>query len=133
MCQGRNKVFFFITDPVFLPQILIPDHKNVENFNPWSQKHWEFWSLIPKMFTILIPDSTKTLLIPIPSVVIPDPRAVIPDLIYLFTTLMCPTEQSLLRGHAFLSSFKEIMMLSSFHKLSGKWEWMRLIVTMLFE
>ena len=34
MDQGRNKVFFFITDPVFLPQILIPDHKNVENFNP---------------------------------------------------------------------------------------------------
>ena len=32
--QGRNKVYFFITDPVFLPQILIPDHKNVENFNP---------------------------------------------------------------------------------------------------
>ena len=30
--QGRNKVYFFIT--VFLPQILIPDHKNVENFNP---------------------------------------------------------------------------------------------------
>ena len=85
--QGRNKVYFFITDPVFLPQILIPDHKNVENFNPWSQKHWEFWSLIPKTFTILIPDSTKTLLIPIPSVVIPDPGAVIPDLIYLVTTL----------------------------------------------
>ena len=48
------------------------------------------------MFTILIPDSTKTLLIPIPSVVIPDPGAVIPDptpeplipdLIYLVTTL----------------------------------------------
>ena len=34
MDQGRNKVYFFITDPVFLPQILIPDHKNVENFNP---------------------------------------------------------------------------------------------------
>ena len=32
--QGRNKVYFFITDPVYLPQILIPDHKNVENFNP---------------------------------------------------------------------------------------------------
>ena len=32
--QGRNKVHFFITDPVFLSQILIPDHKNVENFNP---------------------------------------------------------------------------------------------------
>ena len=71
-----------------MPQILIPDHKNVENFNPWSQKHWEFWSLIPKTFTILIPDSTKTLLIPIPSVVIPDPGAVIPDLIYLVTTLI---------------------------------------------
>ena len=71
-----------------MPQILIPDHKNVENFNPWSQKHWEFWSLIPKTFTILIPDSTKTLLIPIPSVVIPDPGAVIPDLIYLVTTLL---------------------------------------------
>ena len=48
------------------------------------------------MFTILIPDSTKILLIPIPSVVIPDPGAVIPDptpeplipdLIYLVTTL----------------------------------------------
>ena len=34
---------------------------------------------------------------------------------------------------AFLSSFKEIMRLSSLHKLSGKWEWMRLIVTMQFE
>ena len=78
--QGRNKVFFFITDPVFLPQILIPDHKNVENFNPWSQKHWEFWSLIPKTFTILIPDSTKTLLIPIPSVVIPGLWSLIPSL-----------------------------------------------------
>ena len=85
--QGRNKVFFFLNWSCILPQILIPDHKNVENFNPWSQKHWEFWSLIPKTFTILIPDSTKTLLIPIPSVVIPDPGAVIPDLIYLVTTL----------------------------------------------
>ena len=32
--QGPNKVYFFITDPVFLPEILIPDPKNIENFDP---------------------------------------------------------------------------------------------------
>ena len=56
--QGRNKVFFFLTDPVFCPKfwslitktlrILIPDHKNIGNFDPWSQKRSQFWSLIPQ-------------------------------------------------------------------------------------
>ena len=36
--QGRNEVFFFIADPVFLPQFLIPDSKSDENFDPWSRK-----------------------------------------------------------------------------------------------
>ena len=32
--QGGNEVYFFIIDSVFLPEILIPDLKNVENFDP---------------------------------------------------------------------------------------------------
>ena len=45
----------------------------------------------------------------------------------------CTKELSVVRGQAFLSSFKKILRLSSFHKLNGKWEWERLIMTMLFE
>ena len=42
----------------------------------------------------------------------------------------CKKEVFVVRGHAFLSSFKKILRLSSFHKLSGKWEWERLIATL---
>ena len=31
--QGRNEVYFFITDSVFLPEIFILDLKNVEKFD----------------------------------------------------------------------------------------------------
>ena len=30
----RNEVYFFITDPIFLPKMLIADPKNDENFDP---------------------------------------------------------------------------------------------------
>ena len=53
--QGRNKVYFFITDPVFLPEILIPDPKNIENFDPCSLKN--LFSLIPDPGAV-IPDPT---------------------------------------------------------------------------
>ena len=36
--QGRNEVYFFIADPVFLPKFLIPDSKTDKNFDPWSRK-----------------------------------------------------------------------------------------------
>ena len=32
--QGRNEVYFLITDPIFLPKILIRDPKSDENFDP---------------------------------------------------------------------------------------------------
>ena len=32
--QGRNEVYFFVTDPIFLPKNLITDPKNDENFDP---------------------------------------------------------------------------------------------------
>ena len=32
--QGRNEVYFFIADPVFLRKFLIPDPKSDENFDP---------------------------------------------------------------------------------------------------
>ena len=32
--QGRNEVYFLITDPILLPKILIPDPKSDENFDP---------------------------------------------------------------------------------------------------
>ena len=38
----------------------------------------------------------------------------------------------MVRGQPFLCSFKEILRLSSFHKLGGKREYMRLILTMFF-
>ena len=43
--QGRNEVYFFITDPVFFTEILIPDPKHIENFDPSSRKN--LLSLIP--------------------------------------------------------------------------------------
>ena len=30
----RYLVYFFVTDPIFLPKILIPHSKNIENFDP---------------------------------------------------------------------------------------------------
>ena len=36
--QGRNEVYFFIADPVFLAKFLIPDSKSDENSDPWSRK-----------------------------------------------------------------------------------------------
>ena len=42
--QGRNEVYFFVTDPIFLPKILNPDPKNGENLDPWTRKTW---NLIP--------------------------------------------------------------------------------------
>ena len=36
--QGRNEVYFFVADPVFLRKFLIPDPKSDENFDPWSHK-----------------------------------------------------------------------------------------------
>ena len=32
--QGRNEVYFFIADPVFLPKFFIPDSKSDDNFDP---------------------------------------------------------------------------------------------------
>ena len=32
--QGRNEVYFFVADPVFLRKFLIPDPKSDENFDP---------------------------------------------------------------------------------------------------
>ena len=32
--QGRNEVYFFVADPVFLCKFLIPDPKSDENFDP---------------------------------------------------------------------------------------------------
>ena len=32
--QGRNEVYFFIADPVFLRKFSIPDPKSDENFDP---------------------------------------------------------------------------------------------------
>ena len=32
LLQGRNEVYFFVADPVFLRKFLIPDPKNDENF-----------------------------------------------------------------------------------------------------
>ena len=37
--QGRNEGYFFTTDPIFLPKILIPDPKSDENFDPLSRKN----------------------------------------------------------------------------------------------
>ena len=77
--QGRNQICIFVTDPIFLPKILIPDPKNDENFDPWTRKNlipdpsfqekycwsrshalWfqipELWSLIPALFRPLIND-----------------------------------------------------------------------------
>ena len=62
--QGRNEVYFFVTDPVFLPEILIPDPKNVAGI------------LIPDPKTLRILIHTAD---PDPRVVIPDPGAEIPD------------------------------------------------------
>ena len=47
--QARNVVYFFVTDPIFLFKILIPDLKNEENFDPWNRKNLisDPWSLIP--------------------------------------------------------------------------------------
>ena len=36
--QGRNEVYFFVADPVFYANFLIPDPKSDENFDPWSHK-----------------------------------------------------------------------------------------------
>ena len=36
--QGRNEVYFFVADPVFLRKFLIPDPKSDENFDPLSHK-----------------------------------------------------------------------------------------------
>ena len=36
--QGRNEVYIFVADPVFLRKFLIPDPKSDENFDPWSHK-----------------------------------------------------------------------------------------------
>ena len=38
LIQGRNEVYFFVADPVFLRKFLIPDPKSDENFDPWSHK-----------------------------------------------------------------------------------------------
>ena len=38
LLQGRNEVYFFVTDPIFSPQILIPDPKIAGEFDPWSRK-----------------------------------------------------------------------------------------------
>ena len=79
LIQGRKAVYFFITDPIFLPKMLIPDPKDDENFDPWTlfcckadpwfhAKHcWSrshpfwfqilgLWSLILALFRPLIPD-----------------------------------------------------------------------------
>ena len=32
--QGRNEVYFFVTDPIFLPKILIPEPKSDQNSDP---------------------------------------------------------------------------------------------------
>ena len=32
--QSRKAVYFFVTDPIFLPKMLIPDPKDDENFDP---------------------------------------------------------------------------------------------------
>ena len=64
--EGRNEVYFFVPDPIFVPKILIPDPENDENCNPRNRNN------------LLI--HRKTLLVPIPRVVIPNPRpALIPD------------------------------------------------------
>ena len=34
LLQGRNEVYFFVADPVFLRKFLIPDPKSDENFDP---------------------------------------------------------------------------------------------------
>ena len=46
--QGSSEVCFFltITDPIFVPEFLIPD----------SEKRYKFWSLIPQKWYSLIPD-----------------------------------------------------------------------------
>ena len=36
--QGRNEVYFFIADPVILPQFFILGSKRDENFDPLSRK-----------------------------------------------------------------------------------------------
>ena len=73
--QGRNKVYFFIADPVILRKFFIPGSKRDENFDPlsrkilliqnaWSLIQWKrplipilgLWSLIPPFFWPLIPD-----------------------------------------------------------------------------
>ena len=36
--QGRNEVYFFIADALFLPKFLIPDPKSDDNFDLWSRK-----------------------------------------------------------------------------------------------
>ena len=32
--QGRNEVYFFVTDSILLPEMFIHDPKNDENFDP---------------------------------------------------------------------------------------------------
>ena len=35
--QGRNEVYFFVTDLTLLPKMLIPEPKNDENFELWTR------------------------------------------------------------------------------------------------
>ena len=85
--EGRKEVYFFVTDPTFLPKMLIPDPKSMRILipntflllawslipDPWShEKHcWSrshaLWFQILEMWS------------PIPRIVIPDPGDVIPD------------------------------------------------------
>ena len=63
--QGRNEIYFFVSDPIILHKILTPDPKNVAKSDPRSQQNF------------LIQNQGLLILIPWP--VIPDPGAVIPE------------------------------------------------------
>ena len=79
-------IYFFVTEPIFLPKMLIPDPKNDGNFDPWArccyytesrfhEKHcwsrsYAFWfqilglrSLIPALLRPLIPDPNPYLIL----------------------------------------------------------------------
>ena len=45
-----TRYIFFVTDPIFLPKILIPDPKLDENFDPQTGKTL----LIPQDFVLII-------------------------------------------------------------------------------
>ena len=51
----KNEVYFFVTDLIFLPKILIPDPKNVRILIPETAK---IWSLIA-MKNTADPDPTR--------------------------------------------------------------------------